>query len=98
MTGWWLLGRKRQKRKERAGLKTRHYNGRPEGRRYESKWPLPENGGHRANPPITRLAFPRAWFPEWVLGGGGDEMDAEMGREHGRFLDLGEGRLNNGKA
>jgi hypothetical protein len=33
-----------------------------------------------------------------VLGGGGYEMGAEMGREHGRFLDLGEGRLNNGKA
>jgi hypothetical protein len=33
-----------------------------------------------------------------VLGGGGDKEGAEMGRRMGRFLDLGEGRLNNGKA
>ncbi len=33
-----------------------------------------------------------------VLARGGDEQVAKMGSRAGRFLDLAEGRLNNGKA
>jgi hypothetical protein len=61
----------------RAGLKTRHYNCRPEGRRYESKRPLPENGGHRANPPIGDWRS-RARFPGVVLGGDGYKQGAPV--------------------
>jgi hypothetical protein len=33
-----------------------------------------------------------------VLAGGGNKLGAKTGRGYERFLDLAEGRLNNGKA